>query len=74
MSERTQWHPLLAQFLKHDYGDKLYIRDAVPLGKMPLEMDLLIEPLAPIDSLPYPFNHIGWENNNWRVQKSGGYR
>jgi len=59
MSERTQWHPLLAQFLKHDYGDKLYIRDAVPLGKMPLEMDLLIKPKAPIDSLPYPFNHIG---------------
>jgi len=28
----------------------------IPLGEMPIEMDLLFEPNVPIASLPYPYN------------------
>lgn len=54
-----QWHPLLAQFLRHSLSDQIQIQDSIPLGQMPLEMDLLFQPSVPIQSLPYPFNHLG---------------
>ena len=53
------WHPLLAQFLREDYGDRLKIRDSVKVGKMPLELDILIFPSVPTEELPYPFNYLG---------------
>ena len=54
-----QWHPLLAQFLRHSLSDQIQIQDSIPLGQMPLEMDLLFQPSVPIQSLPYPFNYLG---------------
>ena len=54
-----QWHPILAQFLENGYKEQLSIRESVKLGEMPLEMDLLIEPIVSIQSLPYPFNYLG---------------
>ena len=54
-----QWHPLLAQFLRHSLSDQIQIQDSIPLGQMPLEMDLLFQPSVPIQSLPYPYNHLG---------------
>jgi hypothetical protein len=53
------WHPLLAQFLTHYFSDRIHIQDSVPLGEMPLEMDLLLIPSIPIALLPYPFNYLG---------------
>jgi len=55
----TYWHPLLAQFLKEDYGNLLEVRDSVKIGKMPLELDILIFPTVPTEKLPYPFNYLG---------------
>ena len=55
-TEKTQWHPFLVQFLRHDYKEKLVIKEAFKLGKMPLEMDMLIQPKVPSQLLPYPFN------------------
>ena len=54
-----QWHPLLAQFLRHSLSNQIQIQDSIPLGQMPLEMDLLFQPSVPIQSLPYPYNHLG---------------
>jgi hypothetical protein len=54
-----QWHPLLAQFLRHYLSNRIQIQDSVPLGEMPIEMDLLFQPIVPIASLPYPYNHLG---------------
>jgi hypothetical protein len=54
-----QWHPLLAQFLRHSLSDQIQIQDSIPLGQMPIEMDLLFQPSVPIQSLPYPFNYLG---------------
>ncbi|MBI1926738.1 hypothetical protein HYR99_21155 [Candidatus Poribacteria bacterium] len=54
-----QWHPLLAQFLRHHLSDRIQIQDSIPLGEMPLEMDLLFLPQVPIPSLPSPYNHLG---------------
>ncbi|MBC8236478.1 hypothetical protein H8E77_43585 [bacterium] len=56
---RRQWHPLLAQFLREDYNDRLSIKDSLKLGRMPLEMDLLITPSVPTTQLPYPFMYLG---------------
>ena len=56
---RRQWHPLLAQFLREDYSDRLKIKDSLKLGRMPLEMDLLITPSVPTTQLPYPFMYLG---------------
>jgi len=53
------WHPLLAQFLREDYGDRLEIKDCVKIGKMPLELDILIVLSVPKEELPYPFNYLG---------------
>jgi hypothetical protein len=53
------WHPLLAQFLRQALGDCIRIDDSIPLGEMPLEMGLRFHPTVPIESLPYPFNHLG---------------
>ncbi|MBI1922842.1 hypothetical protein HYR99_01190 [Candidatus Poribacteria bacterium] len=53
------WHPLLAQFLRHHLSDRIQIRDSIPLGQMPIEMDLLLEPIVPSESLSYPYNHLG---------------
>ena len=55
----TYWHPLLAQFLREDYGDRLEVKDCVKIGKMPLELDILITPSVPTEKLPYPFNYLG---------------
>ncbi len=54
-----QWPPLLAQFLRHHLSDRIQIQDSIPLGQMPLEMDLLLEPIVPIELLSYPYNHLG---------------
>lgn len=54
-----QWHPLLAQFLRDVLSDRIQIRDSVPLGEMPIEMDLLFQPRGQIASLPYPYNYLG---------------
>ena len=54
-----QWHPLLAQFLRHSLSDQIQIQDSISLGQMPLEMDLLFQPSVPIQSLPYPYNYLG---------------
>ena len=56
---RRQWHPLLAQFLREDYSDRMQIKDSLKLGKMPLELDLLITPRIPTTQLPYPFKYLG---------------
>ena len=53
------WHPLLAQFLREDYGDRLEVKDSVKIGKMPLELDILIFPSVPTEKLPYPFKYLG---------------
>jgi len=55
----TYWHPLLAQFLREDYGDRLEVKDSVKIGKMPLELDILIFTIVPTEELPYPFNYLG---------------
>ncbi|HIE53359.1 MAG TPA: hypothetical protein EYP85_16525, partial [Armatimonadetes bacterium] len=55
----TRWHPLLAQFLRQDYGDRLIIEEEVPLGEMPLRADLLLIRRDPQVQLPYPFNWLG---------------
>jgi len=55
----TYWHPLLAQFLREDYGDRLEVKDSVKIGKMPLELDILIFSSVPTEELPYPFNYLG---------------
>jgi len=49
----------LAQFLREDHGERLNIKDSVKLGKMPLELDILINPKVPGIELPYPFNYLG---------------
>jgi hypothetical protein len=54
-----QWHPILAQFLENDYKEQILIKQSVKLGEMPLEMDMLIEPIVSIQLLPYPFNYLG---------------
>ena len=54
-----QWHPLVAQFLRDFLSNRIQIQDSVPLGEMPIEMDLLFQPRVPIASLPYPYNHLG---------------
>lgn len=38
-----QWHPLLAQFLRHSLSDQIQIQDSISLGQMPLEMEVLAE-------------------------------
>ncbi|MFQ6044466.1 MAG: hypothetical protein ACE5PV_26745 [Candidatus Poribacteria bacterium] len=55
----TYWHPLLAQFLREDYGDRLEVKDSVKIGKMPLELDILIFPSISTEELPYPLNYLG---------------
>jgi hypothetical protein len=35
------------------------VKDSVKIGKMPLELDILIFPTVPIEELPYPFNYLG---------------
>jgi len=40
---RRQWHPLLAQFLREDYSDRLKIRDSLKLGKMPSKLFLFLK-------------------------------
>lgn len=54
-----QWHPLLAQFLRHYLSNRIRILDSIPLGEMPIEMDLLFKPNVLIVSLPYPYNLLG---------------
>jgi hypothetical protein len=53
------WHPLLAQFLRQDYGDRLDIEEEVNLGDLPLRADLVLIRRDPTVALPYPFNHLG---------------
>jgi hypothetical protein len=55
----TYWHPLLAQFLRRDYGDRLIIEEEVNLGDMPLRVDLLLIRRYPAVPLPYPFSYLG---------------
>jgi hypothetical protein len=37
----------------------LEVKDSVKIGKMPLELDILIFPAVPTEKLPYPFNYLG---------------
>jgi hypothetical protein len=53
------WHPLLAQFLRWHYGDRLRIEEEVPLGEMPPRLDILFIRREREGELPYPFNHLG---------------
>ena len=54
-----QWHPMLARFLRHDYGDRLEIRSEYPLGEMPLRADFLLIRRDPEVELPFPLSHLG---------------
>lgn len=55
------WHPLLAQFLRHDYAELFDIQSALKLGGMPLEADLglIRKPEGVRVEPPFPFNHLG---------------
>jgi hypothetical protein len=50
---------LRSSLLREDYGDRLEVKDSVKIGKMPLELDILIFPAVPTEKLPYPFNYLG---------------
>lgn len=39
---RTWWHPLLARLLDHVLGTAYTVREEVPVGKLPLRVDLLL--------------------------------
>jgi hypothetical protein len=54
-----QWHPLLAQFLRQDYGDRLEIQEEVNLGDAPIRADLVLIRRDPKVGLPYPLNDLG---------------
>jgi len=53
------WHPYLTQLLRQDYEDRLIIEEEVPLGEMPLKLDILIRPRILVQELPFPFCHLG---------------
>jgi hypothetical protein len=55
----VQWHPLLARFLRHDYGDRLEIQAEFPLGELPLRADFILIRRQPHTVLPYPLDHLG---------------
>jgi hypothetical protein len=39
---RTWWHPLLAGFLRWQLGEHYEVREEVPVGKKPLQIDILL--------------------------------
>src|ERR1700730_9672847 len=39
---RTWWHPLLANMLRWQLGSHYEVREEVPVGKKPLQIDLLL--------------------------------
>src|SRR5689334_11734297 len=39
---RTWWHPLLANFLRWQLGGRYDVRDEVPVGQKPLQIDVLL--------------------------------
>ncbi|MCS6860035.1 MAG: hypothetical protein NZT92_06930 [Abditibacteriales bacterium] len=53
------WHPFLAELLRMDYGDRLIVEEEVPLGDMPLKVDLLLIRRDLSVMLPFPFNCLG---------------
>ena len=54
-----QWHPMLARFLRHDYGGCLDITPEYPLGEMPLRADFLLVRRDADAELPFPLNLLG---------------
>ena len=53
------WHPYLAQLMRLSYDDKLRIEEEVPLGEMPLRLDILLCPRVLVQELPFPFCYLG---------------
>jgi hypothetical protein len=53
------WHPYLAQLMRLSYDDKLSIEEEVPLGEMPLRLDILLCPRVLAPELPFPFCYLG---------------
>jgi hypothetical protein len=39
---RTWWHPLLANMLRWQLGSHYEVQEEVPVGKKPLQIDLLL--------------------------------
>ena len=39
---RTWWHPLLAAFLRWQLGSHYQVQEEVPVGKKPLQIDILL--------------------------------
>jgi hypothetical protein len=39
---RTWWHPLLVQLLEHELGTAYQVFDELPVGRMPLRVDILL--------------------------------
>jgi hypothetical protein len=53
------WHPYLAQLMRLSYEDKLNIEEEIPLGEMPLRLDILLSPGISVQELPFPFCCLG---------------
>ena len=53
------WHPYLAQLMRLSYDDRLRIEEEVPLGEMPLRLDILLCPRVLVQELPFPFCYLG---------------
>jgi hypothetical protein len=39
---RTWWHPLLVRLLQHELSGAYDVRDEVPVGKVPLRLDVVL--------------------------------
>ena len=66
------FRPKLAHFLRQDCAEKLDVRDEVPLGEMPLRLDLLIIRRDPDANLPFPMCHLGappWPGSTGRTPR-----
>ncbi len=48
------WHPYLTQLIRLSYDDRLRIEEEVPLGEMPLRLDILLYPRVLVQELPFP--------------------
>ncbi len=53
------WHPYLTQLIRLSYDDRLRIEEEVPLGEMPLRLDILLYPRVLVQELPFPFCCLG---------------
>jgi len=53
------WHPYLAHLMRLSYNNRLRIEEEVPLGQMPLRLDILLCPRVLVQKLPFPFCLLG---------------